>query len=650
MSLQHLRSSTANKRPVPGNMSEGQLALNSNNGSPGLFFRDSNSNLVKVGPVHVGTTAPNASPAVGGTAGNSVGEQWLDTTGGTYVFKVWDGSAWRSESGTFVDVNGDVMTGALGIIAGSAATPGLYFSGDTNTGIYSPGADQLALATGGSGRLFIGSTGSVGVGVSSPAVDFHVANASGGRIRVGGAAGAGVEFNGSDTRIDIPAANTLAAYTNSLERLRVTSAGLVGVGTSTPGTIGGGATVSIAPTGGGRVVIGSPNRYFYITGASGTEDLRIGRRITSDTVDSDIITILGSSGNVGIGTTSPGLPLQVVGTIGTTPASTNSGFLLLSGNSGAAAGCTIESSFTSGGYGPLLFKVNNGEAARIDSSGRLLVGTSSGSGIRNQQNASFVVTGDMTYGGALFAGYSGTTFTDAAPNLDICRSRGTSAGSFTKVENGDRLGGLNFRGADGTGFIDAASIVASVDGGTGANDMPGRLVFSTTADGASSPTERMRITQDGYVRLSASSPGLQFNGDTAAANALDDYEEGTFTPTVTGSSTAGTGTYNTNGQVGRYTKIGNRVSFTIYVDWSAHTGTGNLRVSGLPFTSNSAANAFNAVALYAGSLTYTGPMLQAYFGSASTTIIVGQMTAAGVTSGVPMDTAANLTLSGHYEV
>ena len=180
--------------------------------------------------------------------------------------------------------------------------------------------------------------------------------------------------------------------------------------------------------------------------------------------------------------------------------------------------------------------------------------------------------------------------------------------------------------------------------------MPGRLVFSTTADGASSPTERLRVTSDGYVRLSASSPGIQFNGDTAAANALDDYEEGTFTPTVTGSSTAGTGTYNTNGQVGRYTKIGNRVSFTIYVDWSAHTGTGNLRVSGLPFTSNSAANAFNAVALYAGSLTYTGPMLQAYFGSASTTIIVGQMTAAGVTSGVPMDTAANLTLSGHYEV
>jgi phage-related tail fiber protein len=94
-------------------MVDGQLAVNTNNGSPGLFFKDAGGALVKVGPVHVGITAPNASPAVGGTAGNSVGEQWLDTTGGTYVFKVWDGSAWRSESGTFVDASGDVMTGAL---------------------------------------------------------------------------------------------------------------------------------------------------------------------------------------------------------------------------------------------------------------------------------------------------------------------------------------------------------------------------------------------------------------------------------------------------------------------------------------------------------------------------------------------------------
>ena len=115
MALQHLRSSTANKRPTPAAMSDGQLAMNTNLASPGLFLKDSNGSLVKIGPVHVGTAAPNVSPAVGGQAGNSVGEMWLDTTGGLYVLKTWDGTAWRSVSitGDFVDTTGDTMTGAL---------------------------------------------------------------------------------------------------------------------------------------------------------------------------------------------------------------------------------------------------------------------------------------------------------------------------------------------------------------------------------------------------------------------------------------------------------------------------------------------------------------------------------------------------------
>jgi hypothetical protein len=113
MALQHLRSSTADKRPTPGAMSDGQLALNTNLVSPGLFFKDSNGDSVKVGPVHVGTTAPNVSPGVGGQAGNSKGEQWLDTSSSRYVFKIWDGTAWRTEDGEFVNASGDTMTGAL---------------------------------------------------------------------------------------------------------------------------------------------------------------------------------------------------------------------------------------------------------------------------------------------------------------------------------------------------------------------------------------------------------------------------------------------------------------------------------------------------------------------------------------------------------
>ena len=96
MAIQNLRSSVANKRPVAGSMSDGQIALNTNSGSAGLFFKDASGNLIKAGPVSVGTSAPNSSPA--GSSGNSVGEIWLDTTGGSYVIKIWDGSAWRNET------------------------------------------------------------------------------------------------------------------------------------------------------------------------------------------------------------------------------------------------------------------------------------------------------------------------------------------------------------------------------------------------------------------------------------------------------------------------------------------------------------------------------------------------------------------------
>ena len=198
MALQHLRSSTANKRPTPGAMSDGQLALNTNLASPGLFFKDSNGDSVKIGPVHVGTTAPNVTPGAGGQAGNSKGEQWLDTSSSRYVFKIWDGTAWRSEDGEFVNVSGDTMTGALGIIAGTAAAPGVFFSGDPNTGIYSPGADQVAVATNGAGRLFVGSAGDVGIGIGVPTAQLHVVN-------VGATDSFIVEDSGSDAtpfRID----------------------------------------------------------------------------------------------------------------------------------------------------------------------------------------------------------------------------------------------------------------------------------------------------------------------------------------------------------------------------------------------------------------------------------------------------------------
>ena len=390
MALQHLRSSTANKRPTPAGMSDGQLALNTNNASPGLFFKDSNGALVKVGPVHVGTTAPNATPGAGGSSGNAIGEQWLDTTGGTYVFKTWDGSAWRSESGTFVDVNGDVMTGALGIIAGSAGSPGLYFSGDTNTGLYSPGADQVAISTNSSQRLLIDASGNVSVGTTTKAsnthFDLYSTSSYAQYIRFRDEAGAPGLIGYSHTD------DSLQFYTSGLERLRITSAGLVGVGTSIPSTqlhVAGGRT--LCQTGNenyslGVARSGSTNAYYLGINSNAEPDLLFSNNGGTTRM------VLTNGGSLGVGTTGPNFPLEVVGStantiVGVTATTgaasfkaSNTGQTFYVGvdnsaNSFLGGGAYSAHLWASGAY-PMVFSTNATERARIDSSGRLGIGTS----------------------------------------------------------------------------------------------------------------------------------------------------------------------------------------------------------------------------------------------------------------------------------
>ncbi len=77
--------------------------------------------------------------------------------------------------------------------------------------------------------------------------------------------------------------------------------------------------------------------------------------------------------------------------------------------------------------------------------------------------------------------------------------------------------------------------------------------------------------------------GGVYLGGTGSANKLDDVETGTWTPNVIGASSAGTTTYSASGAYGGYTKIGNLVTLTFYVSWTAMTGSGNLRITGMPF-------------------------------------------------------------------
>jgi len=89
--------------------------------------------------------------------------------------------------------------------------------------------------------------------------------------------------------------------------------------------------------------------------------------------------------------------------------------------------------------------------------------------------------------------------------------------------------------------------------------------------------------------------GLDFSasaGSGATSSIFDDYEEGTFTPTIVGGTTAGTGSYSV--QTGFYTKIGDTIHVQIRISWSAHTGTGNLQIGGLPYSASTTANQFSA--------------------------------------------------------
>lgn len=96
------RSSLASKRPTAAQLDIGELSLNYDAATPGLFFEDDAGSIRKVGPVEVSITAPNSTPA--GQAGNSTGEQWLDTSATPASLKIWNGSQWApANSGTYTE-------------------------------------------------------------------------------------------------------------------------------------------------------------------------------------------------------------------------------------------------------------------------------------------------------------------------------------------------------------------------------------------------------------------------------------------------------------------------------------------------------------------------------------------------------------------
>jgi len=155
----------------------------------------------------------------------------------------------------------------------------------------------------------------------------------------------------------------------------------------------------------------------------------------------------------------------------------------------------------------------------------------------------------------------------------------------------------------------------------------------------------------GNATPSASGAGITFPATQSAstdANTLDDYEEGTFTPFIYGTTTAGVGTYTTN--VGYYTKIGNIVNFKTYLNWTAHTGTGSMLLGGLPFTSRNDQADASVTFGYISSITLAASNYAlAYVPANSTYIGLVQYVVGGVTAlNIAMDAAGGIEIGGSY--
>jgi len=155
----------------------------------------------------------------------------------------------------------------------------------------------------------------------------------------------------------------------------------------------------------------------------------------------------------------------------------------------------------------------------------------------------------------------------------------------------------------------------------------------------------------GAATPSASGAGITFPATQSAssnANTLDDYEEGTWSPTVEGTSTAGTVTYSS--RFGKYTKVGNVVTFSAYIGWSAGTGTGNLQIASFPFAPTG--TTYPAITIIANDLTLTAlNFAVAYISDSTTAALIQQCpTGGGAKTNVAYDAAVSeLFLAGVYQ-
>ena len=214
---------------------------------------------------------------------------------------------------------------------------------------------------------------------------------------------------------------------------------------------------------------------------------------------------VGAGGSVGIGTDVPDTLLHLYGSSSTQKLLTFGGgnskrnnYIGISGADNLEIGVDEHDE---GSGSTFRIRIDGAEKARITSGGLLLVGHDSSTGSGKIQASTAGQDGIDILGYNSTAGNGG--------RLTFYRSKNATIGSNTEVADNDSLGRIDWRGYndDGTAFNIGATIEAEVDGAVNSTtDMPSALLFKTSADGSSSPTERFRITADGKFGFGTDSP------------------------------------------------------------------------------------------------------------------------------------------------
>jgi len=331
----------------------------------------------------------------------------------------------------------------------------------------------------------------------------------------------------------------------------------------------------------------------------------------------------GIPGNVGIGTTSPSDNLTVAGSSGavnlgitanTANAYDSPSLKFLGGNLstssilfGDASDADIGKIIYNHDGNSLAFTVNASERLRISSSGDVGIGTSSPTQKLHVQAGYLLLNSSQSNGSGdarLLINQGSRQYTlypfssDSNSTVDLRLSAPGASNQVTITDAGNV--GIGTTSPDSNLHVAGNGSTQSRLECTGGNNVYQRFENTDNARGyVGYEGKRLVFWADngsntGDVRVAfMDADGLKFNGDTAAANALDDYEEGTFNLRLNNQNDDATFTF--SGNQGYYVKIGSEVHFQVYMFGITCTNTGtstNSRLYGLPFNAGNNSNQY----------------------------------------------------------